>query len=60
MQANPSQRSADERDDPRTQRAVLAFLLYEFPAQLTRDDLKREVGGDDDLIWTGRSSTSPP
>jgi hypothetical protein len=48
MQVNPSQRSADEREDKPTQRAVLALLLHEFPAQLTRDDLKYKLGGGDE------------
>lgn len=48
MQANPSQRSADEREDKPTQRAVLGMVLHEFPAQLTRDDLKYKVGGGDE------------
>lgn len=40
MQDNPSQRSADEREDKPTQRAVLSLLLFEFPAQLTREQMK--------------------
>jgi hypothetical protein len=40
MQANPSPRSPDEREDKQTQRAVLALVIHEFPAQLTRDQLK--------------------
>jgi hypothetical protein len=39
MHAQTSQRSTDEREDKRTQRALLALLLHEFPAQLTRLDL---------------------
>jgi hypothetical protein len=55
MQAHPSQCSADERQDKPTQRAVLALLLHEFPAQLTREGLKAAVGGGDALdraIWS--------
>lgn len=40
MQGNPSSCSTDERQDKPTQRAVLALLLYEFPAQLTREQMK--------------------
>jgi len=40
MQANPSQRSADEREDKPMQRAVLSLVLHEFPAQLTREQLR--------------------
>lgn len=39
MHAQTSQRLADERDDKRTQRALLAFVLHEFPAQRTRQEL---------------------
>jgi hypothetical protein len=46
MQANPSQRSADEREDKPTQRAVLSLLLYEFPAQVTREGLRYTLGTD--------------
>jgi hypothetical protein len=42
MHVNPSQRSADEREDKPMQRAVLALLIYEFPRQLTRGDLEGE------------------
>lgn len=38
MQDNPSQRPSG-REDKRLQRAVLALVLHEFPAQLNRDDL---------------------
>ena len=48
MQANRRLRSSDERDDKRTQRAVLALLLHEFPAQMTRDELKWRGFGDAD------------
>jgi hypothetical protein len=48
MQANPSPRSADEREDKPTQRAVLALLLHEFPTQLTKDALRYKVGGGDE------------
>jgi len=40
MQANPSQRSPDEREDKPTQRAVLSLLLHEFPAQVTKEQLR--------------------
>lgn len=33
-------RPVDEREDKPLQRAVLAELLFEFPAQLTRDHLR--------------------
>jgi hypothetical protein len=49
MQANPSQRSASEREDKRMQRALLALLLHEFPAQMTRDELRWRGLGDGDL-----------
>ena len=39
MHAQTSQHSADEREDKRTQRAMLALLLHEFPKQLSREDL---------------------
>lgn len=48
MQAQSSSRSRSEREDKRTQRAVLAFVLHEFPAQMTREDLRLHglgVGG---------------
>jgi hypothetical protein len=49
MQDNPSQRPSG-REDKRLQRAVLALVLHEFPAQLTRDDLKyKGVGSDEEL-----------
>jgi hypothetical protein len=38
MQVNPSQRPSGREDKP-LQRAVLALVLHEFPAQLTRYDL---------------------
>jgi hypothetical protein len=41
MQAQGSSRSGNEREDKRTQRAVLSLLLHEFPAQLTREDLRQ-------------------
>jgi hypothetical protein len=44
MHFQASQRSANEREDERTQRALLAFVLHEHPAQLTADDLTLEVG----------------
>lgn len=46
MQANPSQRSPDEREDKPMQRAVLSLLLYEFPAQVTRERLRHILGTD--------------
>jgi hypothetical protein len=46
MQANPSQRSPDEREDKPMQRAILAFLLYEFPTQLTKEELRYVMGSD--------------
>jgi hypothetical protein len=39
MQAQSSSRSENEREDKRTQRALLALLLHEFPAQISREDL---------------------
>lgn len=45
MQVNPSQRPADEREDKKTQRAVLALVLHEFPRQFTRDTLRYRFGG---------------
>jgi hypothetical protein len=46
MQANPSQRSPDEREDKPTQRAVLSLLLHEFPAHVTREQLRYTLGTD--------------
>ncbi len=46
MQANPSQRSANEREDKPTQRAVLSLLLHEFPAQVTKEQLRYTLGSD--------------
>jgi hypothetical protein len=40
MQAQGSSRSRNEREDKRTQRAVLSLLLHEFPAQMTRESLR--------------------
>jgi hypothetical protein len=39
MQAKDISRFTDEREDKPLQRAVLALVLHEFPAQMTRDDL---------------------
>ena len=42
MQAHNTQRpSKDERESKQTQRALLAYLLYEFPHKLKREDLER-------------------
>jgi hypothetical protein len=49
MQANPSQRPSG-REDKRLQRAVLALVLHEFPAQLNRDDLHYKGLGEADQI----------
>lgn len=49
MQANGSQRPSGREDKP-LQRAVLALVLHEFPAQLTRDDLKHKGLGQADPI----------
>ena len=46
MQDNPSQRSQDEREDKPMQRAILAFMLYEFPAQTTKEELRYVMGSD--------------
>jgi hypothetical protein len=49
MQVNPSPRPTG-REDKNMQRAVLALVLHEFPAQLTRDELKwKGVGSGDPL-----------
>jgi hypothetical protein len=40
MQAKGSPGSFDEREKKQTQRAVLAYLLYEFPDHLTRERLR--------------------
>jgi hypothetical protein len=53
MQANSSQRSVSERDNKPMQRAVLAYLLFEFPRKLKREDLERRSvfdGPVDDVI----------
>lgn len=47
MPLNPSQRSSNEREDQTAQRAVLALVLYEYPAALTAREIGREVGQDD-------------
>lgn len=45
MQDHPSSSppSFDEREDKPMQRAVLALLLYEFPTQLTREELRYAI-----------------
>jgi hypothetical protein len=49
MQANRTPRPSG-REDKRMQRAVLALVLHEFPAQLTRDELKwKGLDGGDPL-----------
>ncbi|HET7574708.1 MAG TPA: hypothetical protein VFJ99_06285 [Solirubrobacterales bacterium] len=53
MQANSSQRSVSERENKPMQRAVLAYLLFEFPRKLKREDLERRSAFDgsvDDVI----------
>ena len=50
MQGNPSQRSGDERQEERTQRAVLSLLLHEFPERVTRERLRREGLGDPNAL----------
>lgn len=49
MQANSNQRPSGREDKP-LQRAVLALVLHEFPAQLTRDDLTYKGLGSADPI----------
>jgi hypothetical protein len=49
MQDNPNQRPSG-REDKCLQRAVLALVLHEFPAQLTRDDLLYKGLGSADPI----------
>jgi hypothetical protein len=49
MQANSSQRPSGREDKP-LQRAVLALVLHEYPAQLTREDLKHKGLGQADPI----------
>lgn len=39
MQANRKPHTPDEHEDKPLQRALLALVLDEFPAKLTRDDL---------------------
>lgn len=39
MQANPSPRSPERTDKP-MQRALLALVLHEFPAKMTKEDLR--------------------
>lgn len=49
MQANRTPRPSGREDKP-LQRAVLALVLHEFPAQLTRDELKwKGLDGGDPL-----------
>lgn len=50
MQAQSSSRSRSEREDKRTQRAVLALLLAEFPAQISRLDLAFFGFGQDESV----------
>jgi hypothetical protein len=47
MQANPSPRSANEREDIRMQRTVLMLVLSEQPSQLTICEIAREVSVDE-------------
>lgn len=49
MQANSSRRPSGREDKP-LQRAVLALVLHEYPAQLTREDLKHKGLGQADPI----------
>jgi hypothetical protein len=60
MQHKASQRSATERDDEGTQRAVLALVLHEHPALLGLSEVEREVDQGDatqravrDLVGAG-------
>ncbi len=58
MQGKGIQRSATEGEDEQVQRAVLALVLNEHPAQLTGEEIAREVGKDaeqatDDLVSVG-------
>jgi len=50
MQAKGSSRSENEREDKRTQRAVLSLLLHEFPAQMTREGLRLHGLGSGELV----------
>jgi hypothetical protein len=40
MQAQTSSRFTEERENKPLQRALLALVLHEFPAQLTREELR--------------------
>ncbi|HEY2717911.1 MAG TPA: hypothetical protein VGI73_16995 [Solirubrobacterales bacterium] len=42
--------SPGERDDLRTQAAVIALILAEHPTLLTLDDVLIEIGGGDDAV----------
>lgn len=58
MQSKPSQRSENEREDERTQSAVLALVLAEHPAHLTARELAREIGEGDDFERAVRDLTA--
>lgn len=46
MQANPSSRPDEGREDKPLQRALLALVLHEFPRQMTREGLRCRGLGD--------------
>ena len=50
MQGKANPRSPDERQDKRTQRAVLSLLIHEFPAQMTREGLRLHGLGSGDPL----------
>jgi hypothetical protein len=56
MQAKDISRFTDEREDKPMQRAVLALLLHEFPAQMTRDDLRWRGFADSEALMRAISS----
>lgn len=58
MQANRRQRSDIERENKRTQRAVLALVLHEFPARMTREGLKLHGLGSGEPVERALSALS--
>lgn len=47
LNGNPNPRSVDDERDWKTQRAVLALLLFAHPLPLTRERISDEIGDPD-------------
>lgn len=47
MQAKRSQRAFDDEPDWKTQRAVMALLLFAFPRPIDGGSLKKQIGDSD-------------